>query len=162
VKNGLSRERCDVSSDVVSILPTHRKIHLGVRAGERRHEIILVESVFATNYLKGRRVCDDTPRTPANDVACRASILSYMPATFNIPSGRHSRHKEQRDASTKTNSIALHKALRFLIRAGSVSYCRWKREERTCRTSVPLPGPAGLAAGAALHVSKEAHPHQRG
>jgi hypothetical protein len=84
-----------------------------VRADERRHEIILVKSVFSTNYLKGRRICDDAPRTPANDVACRASILSYTPAMLNIPSERHSRHKEQRDASSKTNSIALHKALHF-------------------------------------------------
>jgi hypothetical protein len=59
--NELSRECCNVSSDVVSILPTHRKIHLRVWADERRHEIILVKSVFSTNNLKGRRVRDDTP-----------------------------------------------------------------------------------------------------
>jgi hypothetical protein len=55
--NELSRERCN--GDVVSVLPTHRKIHLRVRADKRRHEIILVKSVFSTNHLKGRRVCDD-------------------------------------------------------------------------------------------------------
>jgi hypothetical protein len=116
-RNELSRERCNVSSDVVSIPPTHRKIHLRVRADERRHEIILVKSVFSTNDLKGRRVCNDAPQTSANDMACRASILSYMPAALNIPSEGYGRHKGQRDASSKTKSIALHEVLR------PVSYC---------------------------------------
>lgn len=118
--NELSRERCNVSCNVVSIPTTHRKIHLGVRADERRHEIILIKFIFSTNYLKGRRFCNDTPQTSANDVACRASILSYMPAALNIPSERWSRHKRQREASKKTKSIALHKVLHF--NQGSVPY----------------------------------------
>jgi hypothetical protein len=93
IRNELSRERCDVRSNVFSVSPTHRKIHLCVRANERRQEIILIKSVPSTNYLKGRRVCNDAPQATANNMACRASILSYMPAALNIPSERHGRHK---------------------------------------------------------------------
>jgi len=132
--NELPRERCNVSGNVVSVPPTHRKIHLCVRADERRHEIILVKSVLSTNYLKGRRVCDDAPRTSANNVTCRASILSYMPATLDIPRGCHSRYKQRRDAGNKTKSITLHKVLR-LIRA--VLHAA-EREKRTGWTS-PFP-----------------------
>jgi hypothetical protein len=113
-KDELSCERCNVSRNVVSVPPTHCKIHLCVRADERSHEIILIKSVFSANYFKGRRVCNDAPQTSANDVARRASILSYMPAALNIPSERHSRHKGQREASRKTKSIASHRFLRFI------------------------------------------------
>jgi hypothetical protein len=84
-----------------------------VGADERRQEIILIKSVFPTNCLEGRSVCNDASQTSANDVACRASILSYMPASINIPSERCSRHKGQREASKKTKSIAPHKVLHF-------------------------------------------------
>jgi hypothetical protein len=84
-------------------------------ADEGRHEIILAKSVFSTNYLKRRRVCDDASRTSADDVTCRASILSYMPATLDIPSERRSGQKGQRETN-KTKSVASHIFLR-LIRA---------------------------------------------
>jgi len=64
-----------------------------VRADERSHKIILIKAVFSTNYLKGGRVGNDAPQTSANDVTCRASILSYMPAALDISSEGHSRHK---------------------------------------------------------------------
>jgi hypothetical protein len=89
----LSCERCDVSGNVVSIPPTHHKIHLCMRTDERGQKIIFIKSVFSTNYLKGRRVCNDSPQSSANDVACCALILSYLPAALNVPSERHSRHK---------------------------------------------------------------------
>jgi hypothetical protein len=109
----LSRELCDISSNVVSVPPTHREIHLCVRADERSHKIILIKSVFSTNYLKGRRVSNDAPQTSANDMAGRTTILSYMPTALDIPSGRHHRHKGQREASRKSESIASHKFLRL-------------------------------------------------
>jgi hypothetical protein len=137
-RNKLSRERCNVSSDIVSVPPTHRKIHLRMRASERSHEIILIKSIFSTNHLKRRRVCDDAPRTPANKVTCGASFLSYMPATLNIPGEGHSRHRQQRDGSSKTNSIALHKDPPFLIRARNVPQGR--------SPPVSLPDRAGRAA----------------
>jgi hypothetical protein len=120
--NQLSRERCDIGSNVVSIPSTHRKIHLCVWADERCHEIILAKSVFSTNYLKGRRVRHDAPRTSANDVTCRASILSDMPATLDIPSERRSRHKEHRDASSKTKPFTLHKSSDLKLGGGCASY----------------------------------------
>jgi hypothetical protein len=119
-ETSLPRERYNVGRDIFSLTPTHRKIHLCVRTNERSHEIILVESVFATNYFKGRRVCDDAPRTSANDVTCRASILSYMPATLNVSSERRCRYKQQRDASSKTKTTTLHKVLRSY--SGQVPY----------------------------------------
>jgi hypothetical protein len=129
--NELSRERCNVSGNVVSVPPTHCKIHLCMRADERCHEVILIKSVFSTNYLKGRRVCDDAPRTSANDVACRASILSYMPAVLDISSEGHSRHKGQPEASRKSKSIASHEFL-HLIRAAfrSTDFARQSSSRR--------------------------------
>jgi hypothetical protein len=108
----LSPERCNVGGDIFSVAPTHRKIHLRMRADECSHEIILAKSIFSANYLKRRRVCDDAPRTSTNDVTCRASILSYVPPTLNIPSERRSGHQQRRDASSKTKRITLHNVLR--------------------------------------------------
>jgi hypothetical protein len=108
-RNELSRERCNVGSNVISVPTAHRKIHLCVRADECGHEIILIKSVFSTNYLKGRRVRNCAPQTSANDVACRASILSYMPASLNIPSICRSCRKGQRKASSKAKGIVSHK-----------------------------------------------------
>jgi len=64
-----------------------------MRANERRQKIIFIKSVFSTNYLKGRRVRNDASQSSANDVACCALILSYLPAALSVPSERHSRHK---------------------------------------------------------------------
>jgi hypothetical protein len=143
-ETSLSRERHNVGRDIFSLTPTHRKIHLRVRTNERSHKIILVESVFATNYFKGRRVCDDAPRTSANDVTGRTSILSYMPATLNVPSERRSRYKQQRDASSKTKSTTLHKVLRSYSGQRSVSCVDGNR--RNVPTDVRFLGHARLAA----------------
>jgi hypothetical protein len=132
VLNELSCERCNVSGNVVGIPPTHCKIHLCVRAHERGHEVVFIKSVFSTNYLKRRRVCDDAPETSANDVARRATILSYMPPTLNISGERHSRHKGQHEANSKTNSITSHK---FPLNQSSV----WLKGEADREQALLLP-----------------------
>jgi hypothetical protein len=150
-RNALSRERCNVRSNVISVPTTHRKIHLCMRADERGHEIILVKSVFSTNYLKGRRVCNDAPQTSANDVACRASILSYMPAALNIPSICHSRRKGQRKASSKAKSIVSHKFLRLIRAAFHIVL-------EADRTQVCPPLPLPDHAAYALFISSKGAP----
>jgi len=109
----LSHERCDISSNIVGVRPTHRKIHLSVRADERWHKVIFIKPILSTYYLKGWGVCNNAPQTTTNDVACRASILSDVPAALNIPCERRSRRRGQRDANKKTKSIAPHKFLRL-------------------------------------------------
>jgi hypothetical protein len=114
-----------------------------VWTGERRHEIILVKSVFSTNYLKGRRVCYYASQTSANDVARRASILSYLPAALNIPSICHSRGKGQRKASSKAKSIVSHKIPPFNQR--SVPYRGEGNRTQIC-PPIPLPDHAANAS----------------